>query len=111
MEGENKSSQPLIHYGLVEEAIHRKMEILNRSHKRPAEREYKKIVEVIYATEMKFHQNLFSDRYDGYSYKDIYEFYQNQYNNNVEYIAMKIKPKYWKLDKAAFSRKFRPLED
>jgi hypothetical protein len=101
--------EKMIHYGLIEEAIQRRYEITNRKERRPAEKEYQRIVEIIYGVEYNFHLNLFQAEETSHTYKDIYEFYHNQYNNNVMYIITKIKPKFWSLDKAAFSRKFRPL--
>ncbi len=98
----------MIHYGLIEEAIERRYEITNRRERRPAEKEYQRIVEIVLTVEQNFHINLFQSEHTSHTYKDVYEFYHNQYVNNVMYIITKMKPKFWSLDKAAFSRKFRP---
>ena len=103
-----EKEQIMYHYGLVEEAIKRKRKISNRKERRPAEVEYRKIVEVIYGVELNFHNNLFQSEHTEYTYKEVYEFYHNQYNNNVRYIVFQLRPKFWDIDKAAFSRKFRP---
>jgi hypothetical protein len=101
--------EQMIHYGLIEEAIEQRYSTNSRREKRPAQKEYSKIVEIILGVENNFHHNLFVES-DEYTYQEIYEFYHNQYVNNVMYIITKIKPKFWALDKAAFSRKFRPQE-
>jgi len=105
---EQEQEQVMYHYGLVEEAIERRYAISNRKERRPAEREYRKIVEVIYGVELNFTRDVFKSEYTDLSYDDVYQFYHEQYENNIMYIVTKIKPKFWKLDKAAFSRKFRP---
>ena len=98
--------EAMIHYGLIEEAIEQRYSTNSRREKRPAQKEYSKIVQIILGVENNFHNNLFAGT--EHSYQEIYEFYHNQYVNNVMYIVTKIKPKFWSLDKAAFSRKFRP---
>jgi len=100
--------QIMYHYGLVEEAIERMYQINNRKERRPAQREYEKIVEVVYEVEVSFINDVFKSEHTDLTYQQVYEFYHNKYVNNVMYIVTKLKPKFWKLDRAAFSRKFRP---
>lgn len=103
-----EKQQIMYHYGLVEEAIERMYQINNRKERRPAQREYEKIVEVVYEVEVSFINDVFKSEHTDLTYQQVYEFYHNKYVNNIMYIVTKLKPKFWKLDRAAFSRKFRP---
>lgn len=102
-----------IDYGLVDRAILPKFEekslVLNRSRTRPVMAEYKKLADIVFQIDKRFHDDLFaSENIQALSYKSVYDFYHDQYENNVMYIITKIKPKYWDVDKAAFSKKFAP---
>lgn len=103
-----EKEQVMYHYGLIEEAIERRYATTNRRAKRPAEKEYKRIVEIIYAIELNFVNDVFNSEHTDLSYNDVYDFYHKQYENNVMYIVTKLKPKFFALDRKAFSRKFRP---
>lgn len=81
----------------------------NRHHKRAMEKEAKKLLENLTVLEMWFLNELFNDEVDA-TYKQLYNHYWQQYEDEIERLGRIVKPKYFTINSDYFWQQYGPVE-
>ncbi len=81
---------------------------INRSQKREALKEKKKILEMLLTIELNFTDQLFQDSYD---YLELYNFYLDLYCLTAQKITLEQKPKFFKPNFYYFETQYKPSEN
>jgi hypothetical protein len=87
-----------------------KGDLVNRSLRREAYFEFKKILESLSIINQQFLKAVFIED-NGIEYIDAYNFYLEQWNYVCDYIMKHEKPKYIHIDLLWFSKNYKPLEN
>ena len=89
--------------------IRSRIAIVGRAHKRPAQKEVLKAMEVIREVEFDFENALFSDL-NPLSYRDLYDIYLLQWQEAIEKLVSGKPFKYIVINKYHFANQYKPLK-
>lgn len=81
--------------------------LTNRSKKRAAKFEYKKLFDRLFEVEKCFYHELFGSNY---TYNESYTVYLKFYQDVINWINENIKPDYYAPDLKYFEKNFKPIE-
>lgn len=79
----------------------------NRPQRRAVFAEYQRIFDVLFSTEQRFINSLFDSDFDWCSYSKLYQFYLEQYQKNIKYLEVSLKPEWWEINEQYFVKNFK----
>lgn len=82
----------------------------NRHHRKKKEREREKLLENLNMLEVWFLNELFNDESEA-NYKQLYDHYWKQYNQEIDRLGRVVKPKYYRINSDYFWQNYGPIEN
>ena len=81
----------------------------NRYHRKRMDKEAKKLLENLTVIETWFLNEMFNDDVEA-TYKQLYDHYWKQYEQEIKRLGMIVKPKYFKINADYFWQNYGPIE-